>query len=167
MKESKVTSNIIGLDNFKMVKKFFVSAWNVLTDPENVDLRRRKGLNFNDSLFNFVKLSFLEYTVLRYRRMVQFGDQVVLDSTFPPFPSVAFDKRLRNYLNNLDMTEIPSGILSISTTNICPYSCPFCSTNSKRITKTDLDEELLKKTITEAETAGVPMIILHGGEPMY
>lgn len=167
MKESKVTWNVSGLDNFKMVKNFFVSAWNILMDPENVALRRRKGLNFNDSLFNFVKLSFLEYTVLRYRRMVQFGDKIVLDGTFPPFPSVAFDKRLRNYINNLDMTEIPSGIMSISTTNICPYSCPFCSTNSKRITKTDLDEELLKKTITEAETAGVPMIILHGGEPMY
>ena len=167
MIEPEHTSNISGVDNAKMIGRFFVSALKILTDPENVMLRRQKGLNWNDSLFNFVKLSFLEYTVLKYRRMVRFGDQVVLDSTFPPFPSIAFDKRIKNYINNLDMTESPSGIVSISTTNCCPYSCPFCSTNAKRVTKTDLDEDLLKKTITEAEALGVPMIILHGGEPMY
>jgi len=167
MLQSGCISNVSGLDNFKTVSQFFASALRILMDPANVALRRQKSLNWNDSLFNFIKLSFLEFTVLRYRRMVQFGDQIILDSTFPPFPSAAFDKRIKNYINNLDMTETPSGIVSISTTNCCPYSCPFCSTNAHRVTKTDLDEDLLKKTITEVEASGVPMIILHGGEPMY
>ncbi len=167
MAETTITSNVTGLDKFKMVGSIFSTALKVLRDPENVAIRRRKGLNINDDLFNFVKLSFLEYTVLRFRRMVRFGDKTILDSTFPPYPSEAFNKRLRNYVNNLDMTEMPSGIVSISTTNCCPYSCPFCSTNARRVTKTDLDEELLKQTITAVEATGVPMIILHGGEPMY
>ena len=99
--------------------------------------------------------------------MVRFGDQVLLDSTFPPFPSRAFDKRMRNYINNLDLTELPTGIVSISTTNACPYACAFCSTNARRDTDTDLDEELLKQTISKVEALGVPSIILHGGEPLY
>jgi MoaA/NifB/PqqE/SkfB family radical SAM enzyme len=99
--------------------------------------------------------------------MVQFRDRVVMDSTFPPYPSPGFDRRLSNYLNNLDITEMPSGIISVSTTNCCPYSCAFCSTNARHNTDTDLDEELIKKTISQIEGIGVPMIILHGGEPMF
>lgn len=167
MLESKLTSNVTGVDNVRMLGRIFVSALKTLMDRENIAKRRNKGLNINDSLFNFVKLTFLENAVLKYRRMVQFGDQVVLDSTFPPFPSVAFDKRIMNYVNNLDMKEVPTGIVSISTTNCCPYSCPFCSTNARRVTSNDLDEELLKVTITAVEEMGVPSIILHGGEPMY
>ena len=86
---------------------------------------------------------------------------------FPPYPSPGFDARLSNYLNNLDLTELPSGIVSISTTNACPYSCAFCSTNAKRKTMDDLDEDLLKKTITYIEDLGTPTLILHGGEPFY
>jgi MoaA/NifB/PqqE/SkfB family radical SAM enzyme len=82
-----------------------------------------------------------------------------------PFPS--FRQRISNYLNNLDLTELPSGIVSISTTNCCPYACAFCSTNARHNTETDLDEELLKRTIRQVEDLGVPSIILHGGEPMY
>ncbi len=167
MPQPRVTSNLTGLDSFKTVGKIFMSALKILAEPEGIALRRQKGLNWNDSLFNFAKLSFLEHTILRYRRMVKFGDKVVLDSAFPPFPSSAFDKRIRNYINNLDMAETPTGIVSMSTTNCCPYSCPFCSTNARRVTKTDLPEELIKQTITDVEATGVPMIILHGGEPMY
>ncbi|MFH0957213.1 MAG: radical SAM/SPASM domain-containing protein [Pseudomonadota bacterium] len=167
MVDSRLTSNVAGVDNVKMLGRFFVSALKTFLDKENVAKRRDKGLNIYDSLFNFVKLTFLENAVLKYRRMVQFGDKVVLDSTFPPFPSLAFDKRITNYVNNLDMREIPTGIVSISTTNCCPYSCPFCSTNARRVTNTDLDEDLLKSTITAVEEMGAPTIILHGGEPMY
>lgn len=167
MVESKLTSNLGPFDSSKVVGRIFLSALKTFLESENISKRREKGLNISDSLFNFLKMSFLENTLLKYRRIVQFGDQVILDSTFPPFPSVAFDKRIRNYVNNLDVKEIPSGIVSISTTNCCPYSCSFCSTNSRRVTKTDLDEELLKKTISEVEQLGSPTIILHGGEPMY
>jgi radical SAM superfamily enzyme YgiQ (UPF0313 family) len=66
---------------------------------------------------------------------VRFGDLAVLDSTFPPYPSAALDKRLFNYINNLDLSTIPPGIVSISTTNGCPYSCAFCSTNSRTRTE--------------------------------
>ena len=119
-----------------------------------------------DAFFNFVKLSFLENTMVKYRRMVKFGDSVVIDSTVPPFPSPAFDRRISNYINNIDLMALPSGIVSISTTNCCPYSCAFCSTNARTDTSGDLDENLLKKTISQIEEIGTPSIILHGGEPM-
>jgi MoaA/NifB/PqqE/SkfB family radical SAM enzyme len=165
--EASTTSNIANGEAYFMYAKFFWKALRLLLNSRNRAVRREKGLSAADAFYNFVKLSFLEYTVLRYRYMVRFNDQVVVDSTFPPFPSVAFDKRLSNYLNNLDLMDIPSGIVSISTTNMCPYACAFCSTDAKRKTDSDLDEDLLKKTIRHVESLGVPSIILHGGEPMF
>jgi len=139
----------------------------MMLDSNNRAIRKQRAISPGDTLFNFIKLSFLQTAVLKYRHMVRFGDEVLLDSTFPPFPSSAFDKRISNYLNNLDMTQLPSGIVSISTTNCCPYSCAFCSTDARRNTENDLDEELLKTTIRQLEDLGVPTIILHGGEPMF
>ncbi len=139
----------------------------LLACAENRSVRGRNGLTFGDSLFNVRKCLSLDGSLRRYRHAVRFGEQVVLDSTFPPFPSAAFDRRISNYLNNLDMTEMPSGIVSISTTNTCPYACSFCSTNAAKTRPDDLDEELLKSVITQVEGLGVPMIILHGGEPLY
>ena len=161
------TENIWGTRMIPVYLKFFWRAFNAVIDADNRAYRREKGVSPVDTLFNFFKLSFLEDTLLKYRHAVKFGDKIVLDSTFPPYPSPALDRRLSNYVNNLDITEIPSGIVSISTTNSCPYSCAFCSTNARRNTATDLDEELLKKTISQVEGLGGPYIILHGGEPIY
>jgi MoaA/NifB/PqqE/SkfB family radical SAM enzyme len=159
--------NITGSAVYPIYAKVFWRALNLMLESGNRALRKQKGISPGDTLFNFIKLSFLETTVLKYRHMVRFGDATLLDSTFPPFPSRAFDKRISNYLNNLDLTQLPSGIVSISTTNCCPYACAFCSTNARRNTENDLDEELLKNTIRQVEDLGVPTIILHGGEPMF
>ena len=142
-------------------------AFQLVVNKENRLKQRQHEVSPVDALFNFAKLSFLKSTLMKYRHMVKHGDRVVMDSTFPPFPSPAFDKRLSNYINTLDITETPSGIVSISTTNCCPYACAFCSTNARHNTDNDLDEELLKKTISQVEGLNVPMIILHGGEPMF
>lgn len=166
-KEVSRPSNITDSEIYQWYVKFFWKALGLLFDSRNRAARKEKGVSPTDALYNFVKLSFLEYTVLKYRYMVKFGEQIVIDSTFPPYPSPAFDRRLSNYLNNLDLSEVPSGIVSISTTNMCPYSCAFCSTDAKRKTDSDLDEELVKKTISQIEDLGVPFIILHGGEPMF
>jgi MoaA/NifB/PqqE/SkfB family radical SAM enzyme len=160
-------SNITESAAYTLYAKIFWRALNLMLDSENRALRKQRGVSPGDAVFNFIKLSFLETTVLRYRYMVKFGHSTLLDSTFPPFPSKAFDKRISNYINNLDMTQLPSGIVSISTTNCCPYACAFCSTNARRNMETDLDEELLKKIIRQVEDLNVPTIILHGGEPMY
>jgi len=124
-------------------------------------------MNAGDTLFNFIKLTFLERTMLKYRYMVRFGNSIILDSTFPPFPSRAFDRRLSNYVNNIDLMELPSGIVSISTTHACPYSCAFCSVDAHRGGENDLDEEVIKQTISGIEAIGTASIILHGGEPMF
>jgi len=161
------TVNVMGLGLVPVVAKLFWKALRMLADGENRAIRKEKGMSPGDAFFNFIKLSFLENVLLRYRHPVKFGDLLVLDSTFPPYPSAALEKRLSNYVNNLDMTEIPTGIVSISTTNSCPYACAFCSTNARRRTEDDLDEDLLKKTIRQVEGLDVPSIILHGGEPLY
>lgn len=163
----KRTSNIHGIDNLYNYARFFFRAVALMLNSDSRALRKSRKVSPADTLLNFVKLSFLQETVLRYRHMVKFGDSVIMDSTFPPYPSAAFDKRISNYLNNLDLTELPSGIVSVSTTNCCPYSCAFCSTNAKRNLDTDLDEDLLKGIIRFLEELGVPTIILHGGEPMF
>jgi MoaA/NifB/PqqE/SkfB family radical SAM enzyme len=142
-------------------------ALQIMLDPRNRAIRRENGVSPGDAVFNFLKLSILRYILLKYRRAVKFGEQTILDSTMPPYPSAAFDRRMANYINNLDMTRLPSGIVSMSTTNSCPYSCAFCSTNARTNAETDLDEELLKKTIRQVESLGVASLILHGGEPLY
>lgn len=139
----------------------------LLVRKDNRRIRRSKRLTLGDILFNIHRMGRLQGTMLRYRHMVRFGDKVILDSVFPPFPSPAFDRKISNYINCLDMQEIPSGIVSISTTNCCPYACSFCSTDAHRKPENDPDEDLLKKTISQVERLGVPMIILHGGEPMF
>jgi len=160
-------SNLKGIDVLKSNLAVSWRALQLLLDPANREIRKNKGLNLGDALLNFTKLSFLQKTMIKYRNLVRFGDKVIMDSTFPPFPSRAFDRRISNYLNNLDLTELPSGIISISTTNSCPYSCAFCSTNARHNIDTDLDEELIKRTIRQVEDLGVATIILHGGEPLY
>lgn len=136
-------------------------------DPSNRAVQRDKGLSVGDVLFNLVRVGLLDETLRKYRHTVKFGDQYVFDGTFPPYPSPAFDKRVSNYVNNLDITETPSSIVSISTTNCCPYNCSFCSTDSRRNPENDLPEELLKRTIAAVESLDTPTIILHGGEPFY
>lgn len=160
-------SNVTGLGMIPLYLKLFWRALILLLDRDNRAIRRAKGVSPTDAVLNFLKLSILERILLKYRHPVRYGDLVILDATFPPFPSQAFDRRLSNYMNNFDLTELPSGIVSISTTNACPYSCAFCSTNARRNTEDDLDEELLKRTIRQVEALGVPTIILHGGEPLY
>jgi len=147
--------------------KLFLKTAQLMLRSDQRAIRRERNQSPGDTLFNYIKLSFLQWTVVKYRHMVRFGDRVILDANFPPFPSRAFEKRISNYLNHLDLTELPSGIVSMSTTNACPYSCAFCSTNARRKTENDLDEELLKKTIRQVEGLGVATMILHGGEPLY
>lgn len=159
--------NLQGLGRTPFDLRMIWRGIQVLANARSRELRRQRMVSFGDALFGALRLYFMQEILQRYRRPVQFGNQIVLDSSFPPFPSKAFDKRISNYLNNLDMMEIPPGIVSMSTTNACPYACSFCSTNAQRRPENDLDEELLKKTIQEIEALGVPTIILHGGEAMY
>lgn len=162
------TSNVTGFSVLPMYARFFWRALGLLVKAQNRRIRKLKQVSPVDALFNFAKLSILESVMLKYRFMVRFGEQTVIDSTFPPYPSKAFDKRLTNYINNLDLVELPSGIVSISTTNCCPYGCAFCSVDARRRNpEMDLDEELVKRTIRHVERIGVPSIILHGGEPMF
>ena len=138
----------------------------LLIAAESRALRKEKGLLPSDAFYNMLKMVNLQKILLRRRYMVRFGDLVVLDATFPPFPSPAYDKRVANHLNNLNMTALPPGIVSISATSQCPYSCGICSTDSRHNGDGDVDEEILKKTISQIERLGTSLIILHGGEPM-
>jgi MoaA/NifB/PqqE/SkfB family radical SAM enzyme len=129
--------------------------------------RRQSGLTATDALFNLCKVILLDDVMRKRRQCVRFGELTILDSTVPPFPSKGLDRRLFNYLNNLDVTEIPSSIVSISTTHACPYSCAFCSVGARKDTSRDLDEALLMRIIDRLRALGVPSLILHGGEPFF
>ncbi len=96
--------NIKGLESAIIFGRFFRCALGRLLDSGNRSKRRKNNVTPGDAFFNFVKLSFLENTMVKYRRMVKFGDRVVIDSTVPPFPSPAFDRRISNYINNINLT---------------------------------------------------------------
>lgn len=158
--------NVTRKEFFPYNARLFLRCLQIIMSPASIRIRRQKALTWGDTIFNWRRLMALGEVLIRYRNPVRFGDKLILDSVVPPFPSSAFDQRIANHVNNLDMTEIPPGIVSISTTNVCPYSCSFCSTKSRRSDKDDLDEELLKRTVTYLEGMGVPFLIFHGGEPM-
>ena len=166
-KSVRTPKNITGLGLIALGARLASHSLLIMLDRRNRAIRRYNSVSSLDALFNFLKLSILKYVLVKYRHPVQFGELAVLDSTMPPYPSPAFDKRIANYINTFDMTRLPSGIVSVSTTNSCPYSCAFCSTDARRGTDMDLDEELLKRTIRQIESLGVASIILHGGEPLY
>ena len=162
-----VTFNIKRLGRGLIRMRFVWHALLLMLSKKNRTIRRVKGVSPSDALFNFFKLTLLQRIMLKYRHVVKFGNSLVIDSIYPPYPSPAFDRRLSNYINNIDLLELPTGIVSLSTTHACPYACSFCSTDSRRNDEDDLDEELLKKTISQIEDLGTASVILHGGEPMF
>ena len=96
------TKNITGLELIWLAARLAKHSFGTMLDSRNRRIRRESGLNLGDAVFNHFKLFLLKYFLLKYRSPVSFGDVVLLDSTMPPYPSPAFDKRISNYMNTLD-----------------------------------------------------------------
>lgn len=102
---------------------------------------------------------------LENEKAARFGERVVLNSHFPPFPSPAFDAFLEQVLTAGEAgprRQLYSVTLAI--TNRCGYRCWHCY-NAGRSSQ-DMSLETLQALAAELQDLGAIQITLTGGEPL-
>jgi MoaA/NifB/PqqE/SkfB family radical SAM enzyme/SAM-dependent methyltransferase len=117
---------------------------------DGVDISR-----FTPSLYRFFR-DFLE--IERVRR---YGEQYVLNTFIPPFPSRAFDR----FLSSCFGTEERPLILSVdlALTNACPFDCWHCY-NAGRLVA-DLPTDRARALVGRLQELGAIVVNFTGGEP--
>lgn len=101
---------------------------------------------------------------LSREKAVRFGDQFVINTHFPPFPSRAFNNLAEHFgalgePRNRNLYSVTLGI-----TNRCRYRCWHCY-NAGR-TEQDMPFADIQKIARELSEMGSVMITLSGGEPL-
>jgi MoaA/NifB/PqqE/SkfB family radical SAM enzyme/SAM-dependent methyltransferase len=101
---------------------------------------------------------------LSREKIIRFGDRLVLNTHFPPYPSKAFDNLVEGFrfLGDLDQRRLYSVTLAV--TNRCTYHCWHCY-NAGR-SQADLPLETLKGLAVQLQDMGAVSITLTGGEPL-
>lgn len=94
---------------------------------------------------------------LQYEKIVKFGDQYVLNTFFPPFPSKAFENVFNRGLNYPMNTNV-------AVTNNCHGECGYCSYAPSGDPDLSLDQ--LKSIMSQLQDLKVPVIGITGGEPL-
>lgn len=94
---------------------------------------------------------------LQYEKIVKFGDQYVINTFFPPFPSKAFENVFNRGLNYPMNTNV-------AVTNNCHGECGYCSYAPAG--HEDLSLEQLKSIFAQLQDLKVPVIGITGGEPL-
>ena len=110
---------------------------------------------FTPSLYQYL-VKFLELEKVR-----KYGDQFVISTFIPPFPSPAFDRFIETYFIEGKRTPIQS--VDLAVTNACMFNCWHCY-NAGRLLK-DLSLKQLQKIISQLEALGALVINFTGGEP--
>jgi MoaA/NifB/PqqE/SkfB family radical SAM enzyme/SAM-dependent methyltransferase len=97
------------------------------------------------------------------RLVTRFGDQWVLSTHLPPFPSLAFARLLDQIAaDRPGQPRLHSVTLGV--TNRCPYRCWHCY-NAGRLAQ-DLPVALLRQAVAHLQERGLVMLALSGGEPL-
>ncbi|UCC32049.1 MAG: radical SAM protein, partial [Phycisphaerales bacterium] len=99
-----------------------------------------------------------------HEKAVRFGDQMVVNTHFPPYPSRAFDHLADGFRLLGDANERRLYSVTLAVTNRCMFNCWHCY-NAGR-SQFDLTIDTLKRVITELQDRGAVMITLTGGEPL-
>lgn len=97
-----------------------------------------------------------------HEKVVRFGDRVVLNTHFPPYPSRAFDNLADGF--RLLGRERRLYSVTLAVTNRCTLNCWHCY-NAGR-SQVDLPLDVLKRLVAELRDVGAVMITLTGGEPL-
>jgi MoaA/NifB/PqqE/SkfB family radical SAM enzyme/protein-L-isoaspartate O-methyltransferase len=97
-------------------------------------------------------------------KVIQFGDRMVVNTHFPPFPSRAFDNLAEGFrlLGGTEQRHLYS--VTWAVTNRCTFNCWHCY-NAGR-SQVDLDLETLSRVAGELRDMGAVMVTLTGGEPL-
>ena len=96
-------------------------------------------------------------------KAARFGEQVVVNTHFPPYPSCAFDNLAQGFGSLGDAHERRLYSVTLAVTNRCTYRCWHCY-NAGR-SQTDMPLDVLARLAAELQDMGAVMVTLTGGEP--
>jgi MoaA/NifB/PqqE/SkfB family radical SAM enzyme/protein-L-isoaspartate O-methyltransferase len=101
---------------------------------------------------------------LSHEKVIQFNDQFIVNTHFPPYPSVAFDN-LAEYFDKIGQSE-KRHLYSVTfaVTNRCNYNCWHCY-NAGR-SQEDIPFSIIERVIAELRELGAVIVTLTGGEPL-
>lgn len=110
------------------------------------------------------RLSALEFVRrwLRKERLTRHNRQWVVNSFVPPFPGIAFERSLRNFIPNQPLTPL-SAFLAV--TGDCPANCSYCSMKGRRLGRPLTTEQWLA-VVDQTLRLGTSLIAFTGGEPL-
>jgi len=97
-------------------------------------------------------------------KVIAFGDQFVVNTHFPPFPSPAFEHLVEQFaqLGNAATRRLYSVTLAV--TNRCPFNCWHCYNAGRSQQDTPLS--VLRNLAAELQDLGAVVVTLTGGEPL-
>lgn len=98
-------------------------------------------------------------------KAVEFAGKLVLNSHFPPWPSVAFDAFLRQFADTGEAGPAQRLFsITIAVTNRCRYHCWHCYNAGRSLLDTPLAD--LQRIAGELQERGGVMFTITGGEPL-
>ena len=97
-------------------------------------------------------------------KAIRFGNQMVVNTNFPPYPSRAFDHLAHGFRLLGDADERRLYSVTLAVTNRCMFNCWHCY-NAGR-SQVDLTMDTLERVSTELQDLGTVMVTLTGGEPL-
>jgi MoaA/NifB/PqqE/SkfB family radical SAM enzyme/SAM-dependent methyltransferase len=101
---------------------------------------------------------------LANEKVVRFGHQWVVNTSFPPYPSHAFDNLAGEFglLGDGGNSRLYS--VTFAVTNRCSFNCWHCYNAGRR--EEDVPLERLKALATDLQDLGAVIVTLTGGEPL-
>jgi len=99
-----------------------------------------------------------------HEKVVQFGEQHVVNTHFPPYPSRAFDNLANGFAELGEASRRRLYSITLAVTNRCSFDCWHCY-NAGR-SHADLDAETLRRLAADLQHRGAVMVTLTGGEPL-
>jgi MoaA/NifB/PqqE/SkfB family radical SAM enzyme/SAM-dependent methyltransferase len=97
-------------------------------------------------------------------KAVRFGDHMVVNTHFPPYPSRAFDQLAEGFRLLGDANERRLYSVDVAVTNRCPLRCAHCYNAGRR--QADLPVTTHRRVARELQDRGAVMVTLTGGEPL-
>jgi len=120
-----------------------------------------------DALFSDIHprlASFLK-GYLSGERVTRFGDQYVINTHLPPYPSPAFNNMIEHFTAFGQIQGLRHLFsVTLAVTNRCQYQCWHCY-NAQRCQE-DVSLAQVQEVIEQLQGLGVVMVTLSGGEPL-
>ncbi len=101
---------------------------------------------------------------LANEKVIEFGRRRIVNTSFPPYPSPAFENMAAHFNAIGDVAERSLFSVTLAVTNRCPYNCWHCY-NAGRSHR-DVPLATLQEVVRQLQALNVVNVTLTGGEPL-